>query len=55
MKTDVQGVKHDMLTKATSAAMASPSGAGPSKVDKTTAAATEALQKKVKEIESSIS
>ena len=54
MKTDVQGVKHDMLTKATSAAMASPSGAGPSKVDKTTAAATEALQKKVKEIESSI-
>ena len=52
LKSDVQGVKHDMLTKATGAAMASPSG--PSKVDKTTAAATEALQKKVKEIEASI-
>ncbi len=41
LKTEVQGVKHDMLAKATGAAMASPSG--PAKVDKTTAAAMEAL------------
>jgi len=53
LKSEIAGVRNDMLAKATGAAMASPSGPS-KKEDKATAAATEALQKKIKEIEQSI-
>ena len=53
LKQDVGGLRNDMLTKLTGAAMASPSG--PSKADKKAAeAANEAVNKKIKEIEQEI-
>ena len=54
LKSEIAGVRNDMLAKQTGAAMASPTGPTNTKNDKATAAATEALQKKIKEIEHGI-
>lgn len=53
LRGEITAVQNDMLNSKVGMATASPSGP-PSKVDKATAAQTEALQKKVKEIEVSI-
>lgn len=53
LKQEIGGVRNDMLTKLTGAAMASPSG--PSKAEKKAQeAATDAVNKKIKEIEQEI-